>query len=79
MFHEAGKCEIQRERACFYYTYTPQMLCGEDFIKTDEELTFLLSKAHRNFGILERMEKAMAYIDSIESIFIKKKLFYLVS
>jgi len=73
VFDEAGKYEIQRERACFYYTYTPKLLCGEDFIKTDEELTFLLSNAHRNLGILEGMAKAMPNIDIIESIFIKKE------
>ncbi|KOA19167.1 adenosine monophosphate-protein transferase SoFic [Clostridium homopropionicum DSM 5847] len=73
MFVEAGKYEIQRDGACIYYTYTPKTLCGEDFIKTDEELTLLLSKAHRNLGILEGMAKVVPNIDIIESILIKRE------
>jgi Fic family protein len=73
VFDQAGKYEIQRERTYFYYTYTPKLLCGEDFIKTDEEFTFLISKAHRNLGILEGMAKTIPNIDIIESIFIKKE------
>ena len=36
VFDQAGKYEIQRERAYFSYTYTPKLLCGEDFIKSDD-------------------------------------------
>jgi DNA gyrase/topoisomerase IV subunit A len=54
-------------------------LCGENFIKIDEELIFFLSKAHRNLGILEGMVKAMSNIGTIESIHIKRRSTYKIS
>jgi len=44
--------KIKRNRANVYYTYTPNPLSDRIVIKTDEELTMLLSKVHRLLGIL---------------------------
>jgi hypothetical protein len=62
-----------KEKEHAFTTLTPKLLCGENFIKTDEALIFLFSKAHRNLGILEGMVKAMSNIGTIESIHIKKE------
>lgn len=58
MFDEAGRYEIQRERACFYYTYTPKLLCGEEFIKTEALLSCLIDRSTATFeGIMQTSRK----------------------
>ncbi|MBK5263065.1 MAG: Fic family protein, partial [Peptostreptococcaceae bacterium] len=57
MFVKSGEYEMQWDKAKIYYTFKPTPLCKVNFIKTDEELTLLLSKAHRVLGILEGMTR----------------------
>lgn len=74
MFIESGTYDIQRDRAKIFYSFKPTPLCGVNLIKTDEELTLLLSKAHRLLGILEGMTRFITNVDVIESILIKKEV-----
>jgi Fic family protein len=73
-FSAPGDYVIQRDRANIYYTFTPGSLSHPKVnIKTDEELTMLLSKAHRLLGILEGIERFNENIDVIESLSIKRE------
>ena len=65
---------MQRDKAKIYYTFKPTPLCKVNFIKTDEELTLLLSKAHRVLGILEGMTRFIPNMDVTESILMKKEI-----
>jgi hypothetical protein len=73
-FSAPGDYVIQRDRANIYYTFTPSSLTHSKVnIKTDEELTILLSKAHRLLGILEGIARFNKNIDTIESLSIKRE------
>lgn len=73
-FSDPGDYIIQRDRANIYYTFTPSSLTHPKvIIKTDEELTLLLSKAHRLLGILEGIAQFNENIDAIESLSIKSE------
>lgn len=73
MFSVPGMHMIQRDRANIYYTFTPNLLSDRVTIKTDEEQTMLLSKAHRLLGILEGISQFNENIDVIESMSIKRE------
>ena len=73
-FSAPGDYVIQRDRGNIYYTFTPGSLTHPKVnIKTDEELTMLLSKAHRILGILEGIARFNENIEVIESLSIKRE------
>jgi len=73
LFSVPGMHMIQRDRANIYYTFTPNPLFDRVIIKTDEELSMLLSKAHRLLGILEGISWVKENIDVIEAMSIKRE------
>ena len=73
LFSVPGTHTIQRNRAHIYHTFIPKSLSDGVNIKTDEELTMLLSKAHRLLGLLEGMSRFIENIDVIELILMKKE------
>jgi len=76
MFSKSGSYDLNLPKHYSqpkYYTFTPKPLCGRDLVQVDEELAFLLAKAHRLIGILEGMSALITNIDAIESMLIKKE------
>ena len=75
MFFTPGTHTIQRNRTHIYHTFIPNSLNGRILIKSDEELTMLLSKAHRFLGVLEGTARWIKNIDAIETAFMAKEAF----
>ena len=66
--YEVIKMEESKDFA--YYTFTPLPLCNNRLVSIDEELTSLLSKAHRLLGILEGITMYAPNMDIIEEMLI---------
>ena len=75
MFFTPGTHTIQRVRAHIYHAFIPNPLNARVAIKSDEELTILLSKAHRLLGVLEGTARWIKNIDAIETAFMAKEAF----
>ena len=70
MFNKSGKYELHlAEFDCKYdyYTFSPNLLCELRRINIDDEMVFLLTKAHRLLGMLEGVQHFIPNIDVIES------------
>jgi hypothetical protein len=75
LFFTPGTHTIQRNRTHIYNTFIPNSLNARILIKSDEELTMLLSKAHRFLGVLEGTARWIKNIDAIETAFMAKEAF----